>query len=259
MDNLDKYPKFNHTQPLECVAKSGDMLFIPAHWWHAVFGDGESCSVTTFLDAALHHWAFPTPTARVWGGIAFNKLINSGVCAPSGCRDLPASSPRSSALSPTAARSPRGSRSRPRADQQALAGSATPGYRIPRTGGGLCVLLTDSRAPAPRCSRNPGKHTDRLTSEKRTRPARQCHSFTVTRTDGEHSALPDHQSPIVIDVYRCGTRSERHAAVRCTRTDAPSSPPCRKVRTSAKGSVPAGSRCTTIRAACRPSPPAGAA
>src|SRR5256885_3422645 len=41
-----RYPKLKHAQRIECVVEPGEMIFVPIHWWHLVYGDGFSVSVT---------------------------------------------------------------------------------------------------------------------------------------------------------------------------------------------------------------------
>ena len=34
--DYDRFPKFSRAKRLECVLKPGDVLFMPAFWWHEV-------------------------------------------------------------------------------------------------------------------------------------------------------------------------------------------------------------------------------
>jgi len=63
--DLDAFPKFRQAIPQaqECILKPGDVLFLPAGWWHEVtsLGDGISSSVNRFwhvfpLSRALLSW-----------------------------------------------------------------------------------------------------------------------------------------------------------------------------------------------------------
>lgn len=63
--DLDAFPKFARAQPyaIEIILNPGDILFLPAGWWHEVtsLGDGVVCSVNRFwnvlpLRRALMSW-----------------------------------------------------------------------------------------------------------------------------------------------------------------------------------------------------------
>ncbi|MEC4812263.1 MAG: cupin-like domain-containing protein [Scytonema sp. PMC 1069.18] len=44
--DIDKFPKFQKAKYMECVLEPGEMLFIPAFWWHQVYSlDGLNISV----------------------------------------------------------------------------------------------------------------------------------------------------------------------------------------------------------------------
>ncbi len=64
--DLEAFPKFAQAQPhaAEVILNSGEILFLPAGWWHEVtsLGDGIICSVNRFwnvlpLSRALSSWA----------------------------------------------------------------------------------------------------------------------------------------------------------------------------------------------------------
>jgi hypothetical protein len=59
--DLKQFPLFKHARPLECEAEPGDMVFIPVHWWHAVYSPGISLAVTYNFHTDLRLWHFPSP------------------------------------------------------------------------------------------------------------------------------------------------------------------------------------------------------
>jgi len=46
------YPNFLKVKPVECILEPGDMLFIPIYWWHLVYGENISISVSNFWKAS---------------------------------------------------------------------------------------------------------------------------------------------------------------------------------------------------------------
>ena len=62
--DFKKYPKFRKATPIECVLHPGEMLFIPIHWWHGVYGLDLSISGTFFWRASIRNWHFPVPGFR---------------------------------------------------------------------------------------------------------------------------------------------------------------------------------------------------
>lgn len=54
----------------------GDALYIPVHWWHAVYGFDVSMSVVHFWRASLRCQRFPVPGLRSWLAIAATLLRN---------------------------------------------------------------------------------------------------------------------------------------------------------------------------------------
>jgi tRNA wybutosine-synthesizing protein 5 len=54
--DLQRYPHFAHARPLECILQPGDVLFIPALWWHNVETISFCTSVNFFWHAEPEHW-----------------------------------------------------------------------------------------------------------------------------------------------------------------------------------------------------------
>jgi hypothetical protein len=62
VDHVDtsQFPRFQQARPVEAVLRPGEMLYIPIHWWHAVFGWPElSVSVTFFSKARFLPMLWP--------------------------------------------------------------------------------------------------------------------------------------------------------------------------------------------------------
>jgi hypothetical protein len=49
--DLQKHPRFADAASVECVLSPGDTLYIPLHWWHAIWGVGVNASVTEQMPA----------------------------------------------------------------------------------------------------------------------------------------------------------------------------------------------------------------
>jgi hypothetical protein len=62
--DYQQYPALRNAEPVECTLNAGEILFIPIHWWHVVFGLDLSASVTMFWDAPFGDWRFPQPGFR---------------------------------------------------------------------------------------------------------------------------------------------------------------------------------------------------
>ncbi len=62
--DLTRFPKMSRSHPFEAVLGPGDALFIPIHWWHAVYGTGATLSVSLFWLARLREYRFPQPGLR---------------------------------------------------------------------------------------------------------------------------------------------------------------------------------------------------
>lgn len=66
-DIADYLEELTGSRQPEYELAPGDALFIPIHWWHWAFGEGDTLSVTTFWRAALREWHFPQPGLRSVG------------------------------------------------------------------------------------------------------------------------------------------------------------------------------------------------
>jgi len=56
-----RFPKVTSVRPLEVTLAPGDSLFVPVHWWHAVYGVGRVLSTSLFWNARLRDYRFPHP------------------------------------------------------------------------------------------------------------------------------------------------------------------------------------------------------
>ena len=61
----ERFPELARTSPSWCSLSPGDALFIPPGWWHVVFGEGLSGSITSFWSAPAAPWRYSpdAPTA----------------------------------------------------------------------------------------------------------------------------------------------------------------------------------------------------
>lgn len=61
----ERSPALARTTPSWCSLSPGDALFIPTGWWHVVFGEGLSGSITSFWSAPHAPWRYSpdAPTA----------------------------------------------------------------------------------------------------------------------------------------------------------------------------------------------------
>lgn len=65
--DVSKYPDFEQAQRYECVLEQGDMLFIPAFWWHQVTSETEAVSVNVFFgDAGTNRYLSRHLTSPSW-------------------------------------------------------------------------------------------------------------------------------------------------------------------------------------------------
>jgi hypothetical protein len=67
--DLQKFPKMAGARPLEANLEPGDGLFIPVHWWHAVYGTGAVLSTSVFWNARLRDFCFPHPGFQTLAGM----------------------------------------------------------------------------------------------------------------------------------------------------------------------------------------------
>jgi hypothetical protein len=58
-DDLSAYPRLTEAVCYETILEAGEMLFIPASWWHLVANEEFAVLVTTFYPAPVTHWSFP--------------------------------------------------------------------------------------------------------------------------------------------------------------------------------------------------------
>ena len=66
--DLERYPRFREAQGYHFTTTPGDALFIPMHWWHAVYGGPEFNVLLTdfFFSEATDSWTYPFPGLRLW-------------------------------------------------------------------------------------------------------------------------------------------------------------------------------------------------
>jgi hypothetical protein len=72
-----QYPRLKRARRVECVVHAGEMLFVPVHWWHLVYGEGLSVSVTYIWRAQLRH--FPRLTMHMVGAAVANNPLVAGL------------------------------------------------------------------------------------------------------------------------------------------------------------------------------------
>lgn len=74
MPDLDRFPRFAHAQPLTVTLDAGDMLYLPALWFHRVAQDvGPSPGGPTEAPAAIaaNWWFDLRMDAPLWTAAAF--------------------------------------------------------------------------------------------------------------------------------------------------------------------------------------------
>lgn len=67
--DLARFPKAARAHAFEAMLEPGDALFIPVHWWHAVYGAGPVLSTSLFWNASLRDYRFPEPGFRTLAGM----------------------------------------------------------------------------------------------------------------------------------------------------------------------------------------------
>ena len=68
--NLTRFPCFAHARGVEIVVEGGDMLFLPAGWWHQVASEGgRSLGVNMWFSKDIEDAGFGVTTAlgRTYG------------------------------------------------------------------------------------------------------------------------------------------------------------------------------------------------
>lgn len=58
-DDLSSYPLLPQAVCYEAILEPGEMLFIPAAWWHLVGNEEFAVLITTFYPAPVAHWQIP--------------------------------------------------------------------------------------------------------------------------------------------------------------------------------------------------------
>ncbi len=56
--DLERFPLFSQAQPLRCVVKQGESLFVPPDWWHTTRMQGPSISVVSSHLTSSNWWNF---------------------------------------------------------------------------------------------------------------------------------------------------------------------------------------------------------
>jgi hypothetical protein len=62
--DLTRHPRFAEAQRWETLLSPGEMVFIPIHWWHAIYRTAFTAAVTWFWMAEFRKWHFPSPGVR---------------------------------------------------------------------------------------------------------------------------------------------------------------------------------------------------
>lgn len=73
--DLRKFPLFRQAQPIDVVVRQGELLFIPIHWWHAVWGTERiGLSLTFFWRPRWQQMMWP-PSGRWhhWGSLLVRR------------------------------------------------------------------------------------------------------------------------------------------------------------------------------------------
>ncbi|ESO97617.1 hypothetical protein LOTGIDRAFT_152707 [Lottia gigantea] len=77
--NFQKFPKFAETYPLNCTINEGDVLFMPAFWWHEVQSypsptEGRNLAVNFWYEPFLTK-EFPCPTCKLDVNPTYRNLL----------------------------------------------------------------------------------------------------------------------------------------------------------------------------------------
>ncbi|HEU5138149.1 MAG TPA: cupin-like domain-containing protein [Steroidobacteraceae bacterium] len=75
--DLQARPKFANAQPLRFTLRPGDLLFLPAFWWHTVRSLGVSISVNCWWPASMQHFmAAPNALRNLYQRYASDRLLS---------------------------------------------------------------------------------------------------------------------------------------------------------------------------------------
>ena len=56
---LNKYPKFSKAKPIEFIINPGEMLFLPAYWWHQVYSIDLAVSMNIWWNPLRRQYLVP--------------------------------------------------------------------------------------------------------------------------------------------------------------------------------------------------------
>jgi len=72
-----RFPKIKEARRVECVVEPGEMIFVPIHWWHLVYGEGFSVSVTYIWQGRIRDWPSPRPALHTVASVLVNNPVVS--------------------------------------------------------------------------------------------------------------------------------------------------------------------------------------